>query len=84
MKIIHTVWLGVLTVAAGSAWAQSAAPTDAQIAAIVVTANQVDIDAGRLATSMSQAKDVKEFAQRMITDHGGVNKRPPSSCKNCT
>jgi len=74
MKIIHTVWLGVLAVAAGSAWAQSAAPTDAQIAAIVVTANQVDIDAGRLATSMSQAKDVKEFAQRMITDHGGVNK----------
>jgi len=74
MKIIHTVWLGVLAVAAGRAWAQSAAPTDAQIAAIVVTANQVDIDAGRLATSMSQAKDVKEFAQRMITDHGGVNK----------
>jgi putative membrane protein len=54
--------------------AQSAAPNDAQIAAIVVTANQVDIDAGKLATSKSNNKEVKEFAQRMVTDHTGVNK----------
>jgi putative membrane protein len=74
MKIIHTVWLGALAVSAASAWAQSAAPTDSQIAAIVVTANQVDIDAGMLAKVRSKDKDVKEFAQRMITDHGGVNK----------
>jgi putative membrane protein len=51
------------------------APNDAQIAAIVVTANQVDIDAGKLAQSMSTNKDVKEFANRMITDHTGVNKQ---------
>ena len=50
------------------------APTDPQIAAIVVTANQVDIDAGKLAQSKSQSKDVKQFAQQMITDHSGVNK----------
>jgi putative membrane protein len=54
--------------------AQSAAPNDAQIAAIVVTANQVDIDAGKLAASKSNNKEVKEFAQRMVTDHTGVNK----------
>src|SRR6185437_4343680 len=74
MKIIYTAWLAVLAVAAAGAWAQSTAPTDAQIAAIVVTANQVDIDAGKLAKAKSTAKDVKAFAQRMITDHGGVNK----------
>ena len=74
MKIIYTAWLGVLAVAAAGAWAQSTAPTDAQIAAIVVTANQVDIDAGQLAKAKSTTKDVKAFAQRMITDHGGVNK----------
>jgi putative membrane protein len=62
----------VLALGATNAWA--AGPTDAQIAAIVVTANQVDIDAGKLAKSKAHAKDVKEFAQRMITDHGGVNK----------
>lgn len=40
----------------------------------MVTANQVDIDAGKLAKSKAQSKDVKEFAQLMITDHSGVNK----------
>jgi putative membrane protein len=48
-------------------------PTDPQIAAIVVVANQVDIDAGKLAATQAHAKDVKDFAQLMVTDHGGVN-----------
>jgi putative membrane protein len=64
----------LLSLSAGFALAQGAGPTDPQIAAIVVTANQVDIDAGNLAKSKSDTKDVKEFAQRMITDHSGVNK----------
>lgn len=55
------------------AQAQDAAPTDAQIAAIVVTANQVDINAGRLAEHKARAADVKAFAKRMVTDHTGVN-----------
>ena len=62
----------VLALGATSAWA--AGPTDAQIAHVVVTANQVDIDAGKLALSKAHSKDVKEFAQRMITDHSAVNK----------
>ena len=48
--------------------------SDAQIAAIVVTANQVDIDAGKLAIERSSNDKVKAFAQLMITDHSGVNK----------
>jgi putative membrane protein len=48
--------------------------TDAQIAAIVVTANQVDIDAGKLAAERSTSDKVKAFAQLMVTDHTGVNK----------
>jgi putative membrane protein len=48
--------------------------TDAQIAAIVVTANQVDIDAGTLAASRATSGDVKAFAKVMITDHTAVNK----------
>ena len=54
--------------------AEGTGPTDPQIAAIVVTANQVDIDAGRLAESKAQAKDVKAFAQQMVKDHTAVNK----------
>jgi putative membrane protein len=47
---------------------------DAQIAAIVVTANQVDIDAGTLAASRATSGEVKAFAKLMITDHTAVNK----------
>lgn len=57
----------------GFAQAQSG-PTDPQIAAIVVTANQVDIDAGKLATSRASSREVKQFAQQMVTDHTSVNK----------
>jgi putative membrane protein len=46
---------------------------DAQIAAIVVTANQVDVDAGELAVATSVNPKVVEFARLMITDHRGVN-----------
>jgi putative membrane protein len=49
--------------------------TDAQIASIVVTANTVDIDAGKLAKSKAANADVKAFANQMITDHSGVNKQ---------
>src|SRR5712672_1011572 len=74
MKTIYTALTGFLVALAAGAWAQGAGPTDPQIAAIVVTANQVDIDAGTLAKSKSHSNDVKQFAQLMITDHGGVNK----------
>ena len=47
---------------------------DAQIASIVVTANQVDIDAGHLAASRATNDEVKTFARLMVTDHTGVNK----------
>jgi putative membrane protein len=47
---------------------------DAQIASIVVTANQMDIDAGKLAASRSTEGEVKAFARLMVTDHTGVNK----------
>ena len=47
---------------------------DAQIASIVVAANQVDIDAGKLAASRGTNPEVKKFGQQMVTDHTGVNK----------
>jgi putative membrane protein len=48
--------------------------SDAQIAAIVVAANQVDIDAGQLAIKKAKSPEVKKFAERMVTDHSAVNK----------
>lgn len=62
--------------AAEPAPAEPAAPalSDAQIAAIVVAANQVDIDNGQLALKKSKNAEVKKFAERMVTDHTAVNK----------
>jgi putative membrane protein len=63
---------GFLLLGAAAAGAQSI--NDAQIASIVVTANQVDIDAGELAKTMAIHPDVKKFGEMMATDHTGVNK----------
>jgi putative membrane protein len=74
MKLNYAASAGFLALFFGLGSAQAAGPTDPQIAAIVVTANQVDIDAGKLALSKFKSPDVKTFAQLMITDHSGVNK----------
>lgn len=80
-KISSGVIAGVFAFATSAALAQSAGPNDAQIAAIVVTANTVDIDAGKLAQKTSKNKEVKEFAKQMVTDHTGVNKQATALVK---
>ena len=60
---------------AGDAAAPAGAVTDPQIAAIVVAANAVDSAGGEMAQQKGTHARVKEFAQRMVTDHGGVNKQ---------
>ena len=67
------ILFAALAVASGAAFAQ--APNDAQIAHIVVTANQVDIDAGKLAEKQARSAEVKAFGKQMVTDHGAVNKQ---------
>ena len=49
--------------------------TDANIAAIVVAANTIDVQNGQLALSKSQSQEVKAFANQMVTDHTSVNKK---------
>lgn len=49
--------------------------SDPQIAAVVVSANQVDVDAGNLALKQTSNTDVKKFAEKMVTDHTSVNKQ---------
>ena len=71
MKIGALVLFGSMLLASG---ASAQAVNDAQIAAIVVTANQVDIDAGKLAASMGSSSEVKKFGKDMVKDHTGVNK----------
>ena len=72
MKASAIVVAGVLSFTFAGVSAQGV--NDAQIASIVVTANQVDIDAGKLAESRSTTDEVKAFARLMVTDHTAVNK----------
>ena len=75
---VSFICVGLLAIAANAAQPTAAAapagPTDPQIAAIVVTANTVDIDAGKFAESKTKNAEVKKFAAMMVTDHTSVNK----------
>jgi putative membrane protein len=80
--------LFVLTVvallAAGALRAQTspaAAPTDPQIAMIAVTADNVDIEAAKLAASKTSNAKVKDFANLMIRDHTSVNNKATALAK---
>jgi len=80
-RITHGLAASLLALASALSLAQAAAPDDAQIAGIVVAANSVDIDAGKLAESAAHSKEVKDFGKRMVTDHTGVNKQATALVK---
>jgi len=61
--------------------AQAQGPNDAQIAGIVVAANTVDINAGKLAEQTSSNKDVQAFARMMVNDHTSVNQNATALVK---
>jgi putative membrane protein len=48
--------------------------TDANIAAIVVAANNADISYAQIAIAKASGPAVRAFAQTMLTDHNAVNK----------
>jgi len=58
---------------AGSLLADTAPPTDPQIAHIAYTAGLLDVEAGKQALKKSQNEDVRGFAQQMVGDHTAVN-----------
>ena len=79
-----TVFTCLLLGTAAMASAQNksdAPPTDAQIAMIAVTADNVDIDAGKLAIEKSTNPKVKEFAELMVRDHTSVNNQATALAK---
>src|SRR5215468_2509301 len=65
------LFVGLLTTGAQKAQA-AAGPSDTQIAGIVLTADNLDISYGKIALAKSKDKAIREFAQRMVTDHQAV------------
>jgi putative membrane protein len=54
--------------------AQGSGPTDPQIAQIVQTANEIDINQAKLALQKTKNPQVKDFANQMISDHTSLEK----------
>lgn len=61
--------------------ADARAPSDPQIAEIVVATSRVDIDAGKLAKSRSWNKDVQRFADHRIKQQAAVNRQASALAK---
>jgi len=77
VSLRSTSLIAVTLVSVGCWWKSPATPapaiTDANIAAIVVTANTIDIQYADLALAKSQDADVREFATMVKRDHQSVN-----------
>jgi len=55
------------------AWSQNGKKlSDAEIASVAVVANQIDIDAAKLAQQKSKDAGIRDFASTMISDHTSV------------
>jgi putative membrane protein len=82
--LVPTIMIAALA-AVGNLHAQdnssAAAPNDAQIAMIAVTANTVDINAGKLAARKTKNEDVKGLAELMVRDHSAVNDKAMALAK---
>jgi putative membrane protein len=72
------VMSGALLMGAAQARTESGsagAPNDAQIAAVVVAANQAEIDTAKVASTRATNADVKELAATMTRDHTAANQK---------
>src|SRR5947209_15522450 len=78
MKMMKHLAVGTMALLFGfatSAFAQGgAAPSDPQIVGVVTAADQIDIDAAKLALKKTKNDQVKQFAQQMIDDHTNLQK----------
>lgn len=68
--------LAVVSFLSMGAFAQSTLKlNDPEIAHVGVTANQIDVNYGKLCLEKSKNKDIRHFAETMIKDHEGVIKQ---------
>ena len=73
--ILASIAVAAVNTANAEDKASASVPTDAQIAMIVVVADTVDVDYGKLAVKRTSHQAVKEFAETMVRDHTAVNEK---------
>lgn len=60
----------------------SAAMPEGQIIRILITINEGEVESGQIAKRYAKDKEVKEFAQQMVTEHKGNAKETKSLAKS--
>lgn len=75
-----TKWAGSVTgsllLFASTSQAQpSTKLTDPEIASVAVTANQIDVNYGKIALKKASNADIRKFAQTMVNDHANIIKQ---------
>jgi putative membrane protein len=81
MKLIALATMAAALALLNPVHAADAPPNDAQIAQIVLTADTVDVDYGKLAVKTTKNAEVKAFAETMIRDHTAVNEKAAALAK---
>jgi putative membrane protein len=74
---LKNMFLAAALVASSTAlgsFARASVPSDAEITNAVISSNDIDINAAKMAKSKSQNKEVLGFADMMINDHTAANK----------
>lgn len=71
-KFVTTITMMVAALISNVSFAQNATLTDPEIASVAVTANQIDINAAKVAKEKTKNADVVKFADMMIKDHQSV------------
>jgi putative membrane protein len=74
-RLYKAMTAGIFLFMAATSFSQAAKLDDAQIAGVVVAANTVDIEAGKLAESKASNEEVKAFGKQMVKDHTAVNEQ---------
>jgi putative membrane protein len=72
LSLSTAMLLGMGSLALGASANAAEGPSDAQIVGIVLAADAIDVNYGNIALKKSENKAVREFAQRMVTDHSAV------------
>lgn len=75
MSFLRCLAISALVLMSTAGLARAETLTDAQIGEIVIKANQVDVNAGRLAMSKTADPRVKAFAREMIAAHTEIGKQ---------
>ena len=79
--MMAAVGLAAFNTADAADKASGANPSDAEIAMIVVVADTVDVNYGKLAVEKTKNQAVKEFAETMVRDHTAVNEKAVALAK---